>query len=400
MIDVVSESECCGCGACAAACPCSCISMSSSEAGFSRPVVDALNCTECGLCERVCPVLVKHEENSVKGVFWAKSKDIKQREASSSGGVFGLIAHNCLVEGGVIYGAAFVDKCRLVRHVRVDTIDGLDAVMRSKYVQSEIAPEVYQRVREDLQAGKQVIFCGTACQAAGMKNYLAARRVDQARLLCMDVICHGVPSPRLWEAWIKSLAEGEGKEIHEVNFRSKITGWLSYSVMYKYMTEKDSASRLSANRFADDWYMRAFLANASLRPSCFCCPSKRSCKSDLTLGDFWGVQSQHPEAFDDRGVSAVIVNTDAGLSALSIIKDQVELGESSFDKVVAGNSALVKSVKPFSEYDAFIGSIRDGCDIAAMRARWSFDPTLKQRVRGKLGAAKRKVLSLARFTRK
>lgn len=400
MIDVLTASECCGCGACAAACACSCISMSRDEMGFSRPVVDALSCTECGLCERVCPVLARHEEDSVKGVFWAKSKDIKQREASSSGGVFGLLAHNCLVEGGVVYGAAFVDRCRLVRHVRVDTIDELDAVMRSKYVQSEIAPEVYQQVKEDLQAGKQVIFSGTACQVAGMRNYLAARRVNQTRLLYIDVICHGVPSPRLWEAWIKSLAEGEGNEIHEVNFRSKITGWLSFSVMYKYMTEKDSASRLSANKFADDWYMRAFLSNASLRPSCFCCPSKCSCTSDLTLGDFWGVQSQHPEAFDNHGVSAVIANTDAGLSALSVVKDQVEWGESSFDKVVAGNSALVKSVKPFSEYEEFIGSIKDGCDIAAMRAKWNFDPTLKQRVRGKLGAAKRKVLSLIGLVRK
>lgn len=387
VINVVSESECCGCGACAAACPHGCLRMEPDGVGFLHSVLDERACTGCGLCEKVCPVLVSLGEDGVRGVFWARSRDEAQLAASSSGGVFGLLARLCLQEGGAVYGATFGGRCREVRHVRVEAPGDLDSIMRSKYVQSEVPSEVYWQVEGDLREGRRVLFSGTACQVAGMRSYLERRRIDQSNFLCVDVICHGVPSPRLWRAWLDSLAEGEGSEIDEVNFRSKSTGWLTYSLSYKHESEK-----VNACRFSSDWYMRAFLSNASLRPSCFRCPSKRSCESDLTLGDFWGIQSQHPEAFDDRGVSAVIANTEKGIGAFDEIEGRVEWGRSSFEKVVAGNSALATSVESFSEYDEFMSAIRAGCDVDAMRIRWSFEPSLVQRVRGKLSAVMRRVL--------
>lgn len=380
---------CCGCGACAARCPKSCITMEADACGFPRPRVDASACVGCGACDAACPVLNVPGEDVCESALWAKAHDAGLLDRSSSGGVFGLLARDALSRGGVVAGAAWADGCRELRHVIVEDESGLDAIMRSKYVQSSVGRGVYEGVRDALREGRPALFAGTACQVAGIRSYLG-NLADSGLFLGVDVICHGVPSPGLWRRWLGYVESRERGEISWVNFRSKATGWSSYSVVYECMTEEESAPRSSSTRFADDWYMRAFLQNASLRPSCLDCPFKRRCGSDVTLGDYWGVRRQHPEVPVEGGVSAVICNTDRGVAAVSRISGSMVSGASSFEKVAAGNPALVRPVRPFADRGAFMAAVADGAPISDMMARWAFEPTLKQRLVSKVkGAAKR-----------
>ena len=389
---------CCGCGACAAKCPKACIGMAPDGCGFLRPKVDADACVGCGGCDSVCPAIGARPKDGVESVIWAKSKDEDERLASSSGGLFALLAHDVLGVGGVVCGAAWEPGYKGVRHVLVETEDGLDAIMRSKYVQSRIGRDVYEGMRAALRGGRRVLFAGTACQVAGVRAYMG-KLADSDDFLAVDVICHGVPSPLLWEKWATWRERRAGAPLRGVNMRSKTTGWLSYSASYAYAhdAEKDGRAVCDGSVFGGDWYFKAFLKNASLRSSCLDCPAKRSCGSDITLGDFWGVQSAHPEVDYEGGVSAVLCNTVRGVAAIDVVKPRVEWGASSLEKVLPGNPSLVRSVTPYGKRDGFLGDLSGGMGIDELMGKYDFKPTLKQRVRGKLGGVKRKVLKLIRI---
>lgn len=224
---------CCGCGACAARCPKSCIGMIADGCGFPTPMVNLDVCIGCGGCDSVCPAMGERPKDGAQSVLWAKSRDRGERLASSSGGVFGLLALDVLADGGVVCGAAWDEGCRHVRHVLVEDGSDLDSVMRSKYVQSSVGRKAYEGVREALRGGRRVLFSGTACQVAGMRSYLG-KLADSDGFLSVDVICHGVPSPLLWEKWAAYKEVGVGAALRAVNMRSKATGWLSYSASYAY----------------------------------------------------------------------------------------------------------------------------------------------------------------------
>ena len=389
---------CCGCEACAAKCPKACIGMRTDEFGFLRPEVDAGVCVGCGGCDTVCPVLVRRPKDCEEAVLWAKSKDENEILASSSGGIFALLAHDALASGGVVCGAAWEPDYKGVQHVLVDTEDGLDAVMRSKYVQSRIGRDVYEGMRAALRGGRRVLFAGTACQVAGVRAYLG-KLADSDDFLAVDVICHGVPSPLLWEKWATWRERRAGAPLRGVNMRSKTTGWLSFSASYAYAhdAEKDGRAVCDGSVFGDDWYFKAFLSNASLPSSCLQCPAKRSCGSDITLGDFWGIQAAHPEVEHDGGVSAVLCNTTKGVAAFDAVKPRVEWGNSSMEKVLPGNPSLVRSVTPYGQRSEFMGDLGGGMGIDELMGKYDFKPSIKQRVRGKLGGVKRKVLKLIRI---
>lgn len=384
---------CCGCGACAAVCPKNCIEMHPDEFGFRQPVVDEDVCIGCNLCEKVCPVKTEGSSDELLSAWWARSNSDELLARSSSGGLFGLLAREVLANGGVVYGAAFQDGCKGVVHVRVDSFDALDAIMRSKYVQSSIGKEVYRGVREAIRSGRHVLFAGTACQVAGLKGYLG-KLCESDLFLSVDVICHGVPSPELWSRWVDYRSEAFGSDVCDVNMRSKATGWLSYSAMYKHIAEKDNTGDTESQVFGKDWYMKAFLANASLRLSCLACPAKRSSGADITLGDFWGFQNIHPEVDYSKGVSAVLCNTEKGVRAFEAISGLTVNGPATLDEVIAGNPSLVRSVAPHPKRDEFLNDVSAGLSIPDLVDKWGFRPTLWQRVRGKLGGIKRRLKRL------
>lgn len=367
--------------------------MERDNLGFSRPIVNAELCIDCGACEQACPAIGERSVDQLKSVSWAKSDSSELLDRSSSGGIFGLLARKVLSEGGVVCGAAFDEGCRTVRHVLVGNETGLDAVMRSKYVQSSIGKEVYRGVRNAIRSGRRVLFAGTACQVAGMRGYLGELG-ESDLFLSVDVICHGVPSPELWSRWIDYRGEAFGSDVCDVNMRSKTTGWLSYSAAYKHAAEKDNTGDTESRVFGEDWYMNAFLANASLRSSCLACHAKRSSGADITLGDFWGFQNIHPEVDCSKGVSAVLCNSKKGERAFKAISRITLNGSATLDEVVAGNPSLIRSVSPHPMRDEFLNDVASGSSIPDLMAKWKFRQSLRQRVRGKLGAIKRRLKKL------
>ncbi len=367
--------------------------MKADGCGFLRPEVDAEACVSCGGCDSVCPAIGERPKDEIESVIWAKSENEEERLASSSGGIFALLAHDVLAAGGVVGAAAWEPGFKGVRHVLVESEDDLDAVMRSKYVQSKIERDVYEGMRAALRGGRRVLFAGTACQVAGVRAYLG-KLADSDAFLAVDVICHGVPSPLLWEKWAEYRERRAGAPLRGVNMRSKTTGWLSFSAAYKYAAEKDGRAVCDGSTFRNDWYFKPFLRNASLRSSCYMCPAKRSCRSDITLGDFWGVQTAHPEVDYEGGISAVLCNTPKGAAAIESVKPRVEWGESSLEKVLPGNPSLVSPVKPYEKRDEFMADLEAGMGIEALMERYEFKPSFKQRVRGKLGGIKRRALKV------
>lgn len=364
--------------------------MEKDRLGFSRPKVDTEACISCGACESSCPAIGERFADQLQSVSWAKADASELLERSSSGGMFGLLACKVLSEGGVVCGAAFDEGCRAVRHVLVENKADLDAIMRSKYVQSSIGNEVYRGVHDAIRSSRRVLFAGTACQVAGMRGYLG-KLGESDLFLSVDVICHGVPSPELWSRWVDYRAEGFGSDVCDVNMRSKITGWLSYSAMYKHIAEKDNTGDTESQVFGKDWYMKAFLANASLRSSCLACPVKRSSGADITLGDFWGFQGIHPEVDYSKGVSAVLCNTQKGERAFNEISSLTLNGPATLEEVIAGNPSLVSSVAPYPKRDEFLKDVASGTSIPNLMSKWDFRPTLMQRIRGKLGGIKRRL---------
>ena len=379
--------DCTGCGACAAHCPQKCIRMDADSYGFLRPVVDIAACVGCGVCDKTCPVLNRSNADDCVGALWALAKDSEMLNSSSSGGIFGILADHVFKHDGGVVGARWSDGCQMVEHACINDRAELDAILRSKYVQSSIGKHVYDTVRDNLVKGKLMLFCGTACQVAGMKSFLG-NLAETENFISIDIACHGVPSPLLWKRWLDYLSRNNSAKVISVNFRDKTFGWQNYSVLYQL--RRNNVTKNILNAPSDDWYMRAFLSNASLRSSCLNCKSKRFCGSDITLGDFWGIEKQHPEVNCEKGASAVIINTKKGETVLSGIINNIEWGNSSFEKLVSCNPAIAQSVKPHPERAAFLNSISEGVDIATIMKKWSFNPPLSLRLKTKVKRVIRK----------
>lgn len=325
MIQLSDKSHCCGCTACLSVCPKQCITMREDEEGFLYPVVDESFCIDCGLCEKVCPALHADKKREPLKVYAAKNKDEQIRQASSSGGIFTLLAEKVIDEGGIVWGAKFNTEWEVV-HDYTENKEGLAAFRGSKYVQSYIG-NCYKEVKSFLKAGRKVMFTGTPCQVAGLKHYLG---VEYDNLLTVDVVCHGVPSPKVWRMYLAALfaRQGDGensvsshlvkkeKRIESIEFRSKSTGWRKYSfalTLSKATADGEKNTVLLSSIFTENPYMNAFLSNLSLRPSCYDCPAKAGKSgSDITIADFWGIEDVLPEFDDDKGISLVLSYSEKG----------------------------------------------------------------------------------------
>ena len=325
MIEITDKSQCCGCTACVSVCPKMCIAMKEDEEGFLYPEADASLCIGCGLCEKVCPVLHQGDARKPLAVYAAKNRDENVRMASSSGGIFSLLAERVIDDGGVVFGARFDDNWEVI-HDFAETKEKLVAFRGSKYVQS-CMESCFVQAKRFLDGGRKVLFTGTSCQIAGLKNYL---RKDYENLLAVDVVCHGVPSPEAWRKYLKEISASQGgdnsallcgnyaeRRIQKINFRSKSTGWKQFSFALAFKgtsTKGEQNAVLISHKFTEDPYMKVFLSNISLRPSCYSCPSKAGkSQSDITIADFWGINRVMPEFDDDKGVSLVLVYSEKGM---------------------------------------------------------------------------------------
>lgn len=339
-MEIIEKNKCTGCTACYNICPKGAIEMIEIN-GFKYPHIDSNKCINCGLCKKICPIYKKNND-SLNKCYVGFSKDIKDLEKSSSGGIFPLIARNILNDNGIVIGASF--KNNKLSHIIIDNIKDLDKLKGSKYLQSDLS-NIFKHVKENIN-NKKILFVGTPCQVGGLKSYL---KKEYENLICIDLICHGVPSPKLFDKYVKYLEDKNNDKLKNYNFRDKSTGWDTYSNTVTFKNKK--YTELASNNS----YMKLFLKDIALRESCYDCNFKLGNKySDITLGDFWNVQKYYPDMYNKKGVSAIIINTEKGNHLFNIIKDSITYKECNIDEILKGNPSLkYSSIKPINRDNFF-----------------------------------------------
>lgn len=328
--------KCTGCAACFSICPKSCVTMYEDDEGFLRPKIDDSMCINCNRCKKVCPINKKTmDDNKIPKTFAIKHKDDAVRKKSSSGGVFTAISEIILKSSGIVIGAGF-DENFMVKHKICNSVESLDELRRSKYVQSRIGT-VFQDAKKYLDKGINVLFVGTPCQVEGLLSYLGKTYTN---LYTIDFICHGVPSPMAWKRYMEFRRKSANSEITDVSFRSKDIGWKNYSMKIGFSNGGKYSSIVS-----EDIYLRSFIMDMDLRPSCYDCHFKTIHHlSDFTVADYWGADKQIPEWNDNKGISLVLAHSEKAINLLAEC-NSVDVLEVPFERSVEGNPSLTTSVK-------------------------------------------------------
>lgn len=341
MIEICDNKLCTGCMACVNVCTHNAISMQPDDEGFLRPEISQDLCRDCGLCSKICPVNLKVLKAKPLSVYSGWSKDDSVRMASSSGGAFTEIARPILERGGVVFGCALDSDLKAV-HTYVESMEDLTKLRGSKYVQSYIG-DSYRQAKRFLVEGREVLFSGTPCQIAGLKAYL---RKDYNNLWTVDLICHGVPSPLMYEEYKSYIESKYNDKIKDIKFRSKKVSW-SYFGMF--VTFRNNSRSYYGNYFSDP-YIRGFLRDYFLRPSCHQCQyTTEERVSDFTIADWWGYIGASPKDKDFRikGVSLILANSYKANSFINSLN--LELTNQTLEKAHKTNTCLSKSY-PASPY--------------------------------------------------
>lgn len=270
------------------------------------------------------------------------------REQSSSGGVFYSLAERVLAQGGIVYGVVMSEDCYRAEYSRARTLSEIKRMMGSKYIQAYLG-NTLKNVKKDLEEKNEVLFTGTPCQVNGLKNYL---QKDYTNLVCVDVVCHGVPSRQLWEKYVRYCEKKYKHKIKDVNFRCKDVGWKNFGLKRTDLNNK----KIFISKDLDP-YMSLFLKNYSLRPSCYNCKAKNNKKADLTIGDFWGIERIEPELNDGKGVSLVIIRTDKGEKIFQDIEHFFRVAKVNYLDAIKDNSAENESVIMPPERNSFYKDI-------------------------------------------
>lgn len=345
-----NKKYCSGCYACYSVCPQNCISMCTDEEGFNYPCIDESICVNCGLCERICPINILSKLGNIPiDAYAVINNKTEERLNSSSGGIFCLLAEYVNSQRGVVFGAKFDGEFNVV-HDFAEEVEDLSVFYGSKYVQSVIG-DTYITAKTFLEKGKFVLFSGTPCQIAGLKAFLGK---DYDNLWTVDVLCHGVPSPKVWKKYISYHRTMKGMDIEKVSFRDKKFGWNMFSMVLQFTDES-----LYRKVMLEDMYMQGFLKNLYLRASCYNCKFKGEVRfGDVSLGDFWGIDAIFPELNDDKGVSLLLLNSIKGQKMLQVISEAVELKQTPMEALTKYNSVAVNSVEEPSQRSEFFKDLK------------------------------------------
>ena len=326
MIRIADKSHCCGCNACAEICPKHCIEMKADSKGFLYPQIDADVCIECGLCDKVCPFPIENPPPPPPPPAYAAwSVDRKIHLSSSSGGAAYVFSKYIIEKGGVVYGCC-ADGLD-IRHIRVDKVEELYKLQGSKYVQSDVRG-VFSQVKTELRNSLNVLFLGTPCLVAGLKNYI--KHIPE-NLYLVDLICHGVPSLQMLQDHITDITKG------------RIVESLSFRKGNNYVLNlKGNSWNYSTSSYWNDCFLRGFYGSIINRSSCYSCPFATSKRvSDITVGDFWGLQmiEKLPVEVQD-GVSVLLPCTEKGIQLINMVKEHFYLYERTVNEAVVGNTQL------------------------------------------------------------
>lgn len=294
---------CNGCGACALRCPKNAIKMAEDEEGFLYPVIDKSKCIDCKVCEKVCSN--KNDSNLESEAYIAVNNNKEELKISASGGIFYILAKYVIENNGVVFGVAYNNKLEAV-HEYAETIEECKKFCGSKYVRSDLK-DTYKEAKEFLDNGKIVLYTGTACQLSGLKSFLGK---EYNNLLLCDILCHANPSPKVFKMYKENLKKIHKKEIKDIKFRAKETGWKNSSPLIEFKT---------GEKIEESSYYRAFVRELINRPSCSSCVfASKNRVTDITIGDFWGIEKVDNAIDESNGVSLILVNSE---KAKKIIKE-------------------------------------------------------------------------------
>ena len=375
MIEIKTKEDCCGCYACYNICPKECITMESDSEGFWYPKIDKNKCIDCNLCEKVCPIINKFNSSLYEEKSYAVfNKNEKIRLESSSGGIFSILAEYVINNHGSVYGAAF-DEDFNVKHIKITSLQDIELLRGSKYVQSR-TNDIFKSIKFDLKNNKMVLFTGTPCQVAGLQSFLQ-KKYDN--LILMDIVCHGVPSPLVWQQYIDELKQNYKQDIKSIYFRDKSTGWKTYSV--KFLFDKDEYKNFGFK----DIYMKGFLNDIYLRPSCYNCNFKGIERvSDITVADFWGIEKVLPKMDDDKGTSLIVIHSEKGKQLFDELSEKMILNEVNLNEAIKYNPSMIKSVKYNEKRNSFFAELSSGKELTDLIRKYtkiSFEKRVKNKIK-------------------
>lgn len=341
MEQICDKNQCSGCCACVNACPKNCITMEHDEYGVLLPVINGQACVNCGACERACPVNHALEKKMPQKAYAAWHLNETTRKKSASGGAAAAFYETVIENGGVAFGTSF-DKELNLSIKSAQSMEGVQTFKGSKYVQAFVGLS-FREVKKNLEVGKQVLFIGTPCQIAGLRNYL---KKDYDNLITVDLICHGTPSIEYLHTHVKNIEKSINKKADNISFRGEysfeLTLYQNENVIYRKY------------RFLDQ-YFTGFLNGLFYRPNCYSCPY--ACEdrvSDITIGDFWGLGKEAPCSYRmGDGVSVILPNTDKGHQFVMQAKDKLFLDERPLSEAINGNDQLRAPSEKHKNYEKF-----------------------------------------------
>lgn len=365
FIESLNKNNCYGCSACYNICPKKAIYMKRDEEGFLYPVVDINKCINCNLCYSVCSMYtVCKKNNFTRKIYAVKAKDEQVRMKSSSGGIFSVLAKNIILNDGVVYGANLIDGFNL-QHIRIDNINQLYKLRGSKYIESSIGESFYL-VKKDLIANKKVLFTGTPCQIAGLKNYL---KKDYENLYLIDFVCHGVPSIKVWQKYLQAKENEYGAKAIKIFFRYKSPSWSNYKLKIVFENGK-----IYQSLYVKDLYMKGFLKDIYLRPSCYNCKYKGIERiSDATIGDFWGIDKIKFDFNDDKGIYLLVIQSKKMAMLLKEIKDELVLEGIQNEEWIPYNISIINATKYNKKRYEFFCEMKKQKNIMDLLKRYTRD---------------------------
>lgn len=353
MLNITDKSQCCGCNACVEKCPVRCISKEIDNEGFWYPSIDLNRCIDCGLCNKVCPILNPLEKNGCYDeplVFAAYNNNNNIRIDSTSGGLFSALAKVIYDEGGYVGGAVYKGD-HSVTHIISDDKAKLEELRSSKYLQSDTA-KLFPEVQRFLKSGKKIFVCACPCQIEALYKFLGK---DYDNLFTCDFICLGVNSPKVFKKYMEMLEQKFGAKATKIKFKAKKWGWHNFSLRVSF----ENGREYCKDRSHDLFFIGYLQYRGFSRPSCYDCKFKSEVhKSDITLADFWGIESLDESMDQDKGTSLVLVNSDKGLELLNKAKSDITIRQFQTSDIYAGNAALKNSIKQIdTTRDAFFKAL-------------------------------------------
>lgn len=388
-IDFISQltQKCTGCMACVDICPVQCISSTTAEDGFRYSIVDASKCVSCGKCYEVCPAEnYKKNNTETQKLFAAYAKDSVVQNNGSSGGVFELLANYFRAQSYYICAAAF-DSLTL-KHILVSPEGNIRPLLKSKYIQSDTRG-IYKNISGLLQKGEKVFFCGTPCQVSALINFIPNSMRDN--LFTADIICHGVPSQKIFDDYVLSLEKKHNGKVSDFSFRIKDNQY-KHAHGFSYKVTKNGKTSVVNGIYTGSSYYNAFKKYLIFRNSCYSCQyATLQRTSDITLADFWGIEKYDFKGNVDTGVSMIITNTPKGYDAFSSVKEQTVSEEFPVQYGVDSNYCLTNStVKPKNRDAVFEEIALNGYEFAAkkyfgssllQKAYWFIPPKMRNLIR-------------------